>query len=212
MTISRHSAEEPPRRQPNHYSAPGTRLFGMAEALPPIVISDLFGVHGNTRLSGRRRPRTTESPISRSRDRTAGPLAGPRTRLGRVGQRVREVHPRPAHPIHRTDPCPSDQVPVPHRRLQGRSPGARGVAMKIPDRGIEARRNLTARWPRVMTVFKTVPSGRSGNPPAPQPTWSGAGTAYRPHASHRVYGPHEVHWPRVCLEDPYLRAKRSCRM
>lgn len=35
---------------------------------------------------------------------------------------------------------------------------------------------------RATTVFKTVPLGRSGNPPAPRPTWAGAGTDYRARA------------------------------
>lgn len=39
------------------------------------------------------------------------------------------------------------------------------------------------------TVFKTVPLGRSGNPPVPRPTRGGAGTAYRPGAGRGGRGP-----------------------
>jgi hypothetical protein len=40
------------------------------------------------------------------------------------------------------------------------------------------------------TVFKTVPLGRSGNPPLRRPARGGAGTAYRPRSSGGAPGPH----------------------
>ncbi|MFC9534367.1 hypothetical protein ACFT38_28045 [Streptomyces sp. NPDC056975] len=46
-------------------AARNTALFDMAGELPPIIISDLFGVHRNTRPSGRRSLRTAGPATSR---------------------------------------------------------------------------------------------------------------------------------------------------
>ena len=64
---------------------------------------------------------------------------------------------------------------------------------------------------RRTTVFKTVPLGRSGNPPAHTPTRDGAGTAYRAPTSGGVRGPHGVHWLCFRLPGPSPRSDVSRR-